>query len=46
MIKYLKIIYFGFLTWLIPFAVSFAVFPFRTANRGFFETVMVTASIT
>jgi len=38
--KYLRIILFGFLTWLVPFAVSFFVFPFRISNRGFFETVM------
>ena len=38
--KYLKIILFGFLTWVIPFAVAIAVFPFRAANRGFFETIM------
>ena len=38
--QYLKIIWFGFLTWLIPFAVSFGVFPFKATNRGLFETVM------
>ena len=38
--KYLKVILFGFLTWLIPFAISFVVFPFKATNRGFFETVM------
>jgi uncharacterized membrane protein YpjA len=38
--KYLKIVLFGFLTWLIPFAVSFVVFPFKASNRGLFETVM------
>lgn len=38
--RYLKIVLFGFLMWLIPFAVSFAVFPFKASNRGLFETVM------
>ena len=38
--KYLKILLFGFLTWLVPFAVSFVVFPFKATNRGLFETVM------
>jgi hypothetical protein len=38
--RYLKIIWFGFLTWLIPFAVSFVVFPFKASNRGLFEMVM------
>ena len=38
--QYVKVIQFGFLMWLIPFAVSFLVFPFHGSNRGFFETVM------
>lgn len=38
--KYLQIILFGFLTWLIPFAISFAIFPLHTAQRAFFETIM------
>jgi uncharacterized membrane protein YpjA len=40
MTKYLKILLFGFLTWLIPFAISFVVFPFKETNRGLFETTM------
>lgn len=40
MSKYLKILLFGFLTWLIPFAISFVVFPFKETNRGLFETTM------
>jgi hypothetical protein len=41
--RYLKIILFGFLTWLISFVVSFAVFPLRTSQRAFFETIMAVA---
>lgn len=38
--KYLKVILLGFLTWLIAFAVSFLVFPLRSSQRPFFETIM------
>jgi hypothetical protein len=38
--KYVKIVLLGFLTWLIAFAISFVVFPFRASDRGFFESVM------
>jgi hypothetical protein len=38
--KYIKVGFFGFLTWLVPFAVSFVVFPFRTSQRPLFETIM------
>lgn len=38
--KYLKIALYGFLTWLVPFAISFLVFPLRASNRAFFETIM------
>jgi len=38
--KYLKIGLFGFLVWLIPFAVSFLIFPLRTSNRALFESIM------
>lgn len=43
MSRYLKILAFGFLTWLIPFIVSFAVFPLRASQRAFFETIMAVA---
>jgi hypothetical protein len=35
-----KALLFGFLVWLIPFVVAFAVFPFREANRALFESIM------
>ena len=38
--KYLKVVLLGFLTWLLPFAVSFLVFPLRASQRPFFETIM------
>jgi len=41
--RYLKIVLFGFLTWLISFVVSFAVFPLRASQRAFFETIMAVA---
>ena len=31
---------YGFLVWLIPFVVSFLVFPLRTSNRALFESIM------
>ncbi len=40
MIKYLKIILFGFLLWLILFIIAFLVFPLRTSQRAFFESIM------
>ena len=30
----------GFLSWLVPFAVSFAVFPLKKTNAPLFETLM------
>ena len=35
-----KALLFGFLVWLIPFVVAFAVFPFRETNRALFESIM------
>jgi hypothetical protein len=34
------IILFGFLIWLIPFVVSFFIFPLRSSNRPLFESIM------
>jgi hypothetical protein len=31
---------FGFLSWLIPFVVAFAAFPFREGARPLFESIM------
>lgn len=31
---------FGFVGWLVPFIVAFAVFPLREADRPFFESIM------
>jgi hypothetical protein len=38
--KYVKIGGFGFLIWLIPFLVSFVIFPLRDTNRPLFESIM------
>ena len=38
--KYLKIVLFGFLLWLIPFTVSVFIFPLRTSQRPLFESIM------
>ena len=39
--KYVKwIICFGILIWLIPFLVSFIVFPLKDSNRPLFESIM------
>ena len=38
--RYLRIGLFGFLIWLIPFLVSFLIFPLRESNRALFESVM------
>jgi hypothetical protein len=34
------IILFGFLIWLIPFVVSFFIFPLRDSSRPLFESIM------
>ncbi len=31
---------YGFLVWLVPFLVSFVVFPFRASDRPLFESIM------
>jgi hypothetical protein len=41
--KYVKVGLFGFLTWLVPFAVSFVAFPFKTSQRPLFESIMAVA---
>lgn len=38
--KYLKIIVFGFFVWLIPFLVSFVIFPLKASMRPLFESIM------
>jgi len=38
--KYIKIGLFGFLIWLIPFVISFIIFPLRETNRPLFESIM------
>jgi len=38
--KHVKLVGFGFLIWLIPFLVSFVIFPLRNANRPLFESIM------
>lgn len=38
--RYLKIILFGFLVWLIPFGISFFMYPLKTAGNPLFESVM------
>lgn len=36
---------FGFLVWLIPFAVAFALFPIHESDRIFFESIMPIAVV-
>jgi hypothetical protein len=38
--KYLKIVIFGFVVWLVPFLVSFFIYPLKTAGNPLFETIM------
>ena len=35
-----KAILYGFLIWLIVFAIAFLIFPIRETNRAFFESIM------
>ena len=42
-IPYLKALAFGFLLWLVPFAVSIALSQIRSTDRIFFETIMPVA---
>lgn len=45
-LKKLAVIY-GFLVWLIPFIIAFFIFPLKTSDRPFFESIMpVTITIT
>lgn len=34
------VVVYGVLLWLIPFAISFAIFPLRNSERALFESVM------
>jgi hypothetical protein len=38
--KYLKIVIFGFVVWLVPFLVSFFIYPLKTAGNPLFESIM------
>lgn len=38
--KYLKISIFGILVWLIPFIVSFFIYPLKTEGNPLFESIM------
>jgi hypothetical protein len=38
--KNLKIVIFGVLVWLIPFLVSFLIFPLKTSMEPLFESIM------
>jgi hypothetical protein len=38
--SYVKLFGYGFLIWLIPFLVSFVIFPLRSSNRPLFESIM------
>ena len=41
--RYSRIAIFGFLVWLVPFLISFLIFPLHAANRPLFESVMPVA---
>jgi len=38
--RYVKLFGYGFLIWLIPFLVSFVIFPLRSSNRPLFESII------
>ncbi len=38
--SWLRAIFLGLLSWILPFAVSFALFPLRKANPPLFSTLM------
>lgn len=38
--RYLKIIIYGFLVWLVPFAVSFMIYPLKTPLYPLFESIL------
>ena len=38
--KYLKMVIFGFLVWLVPFIISFFIYPLKTAGSPLFESIM------
>jgi len=38
--KYSKVVLFGFFIWLIPFVVSFLIFPIRESQRALFESII------
>lgn len=38
-----RLVGYGVLVWLIPFAVAFAAFSFRESNRALFESIMAVA---
>jgi len=40
MIRWKRAAWLGFLSWLIPFAVSFVVFPLKKSNAALFSTAM------
>lgn len=38
--RYLKIFLYGFILWLVPFVVSFIIYPLKTAGSPLFESIM------
>lgn len=40
MVSFGRALLFGFLVWLIPFVVAFAIFPIRQSARPLFESIM------
>ena len=46
MVTKLKLAFaYGFLVWLIPFALAFAIFPIHESDRIFFESIMPVAVV-
>ena len=43
MVSVRRAAFFGFLIWLIPFVVGFAIFPLRESSRPLFESIMPVA---
>lgn len=38
-----RAVFYGFLVWVVPFVVAFLIFPLRTSDRAFFESIMPVA---
>src|SRR4051812_15649727 len=44
--NWLRIVLFGVVLWLIPFAVSFVIFPIHDSDRSLFESLITLVGVT